>query len=58
MIAADEIVKIEESMIERFEQLGLGRYDAIQAVEAGIDWHAVESLVNTKGCPLALEIAR
>jgi hypothetical protein len=40
--------------------LGLGRYDAIRAVEAGIDRHAVESLVAETGCPvrIALEVAR
>lgn len=40
--------------------LGLGRYEAIRAVEAGIDCLAVESLVAEQGCPLgvALEIAR
>jgi hypothetical protein len=60
MIAGDEIVKFEKYKIERFVALGLGRYDAIKAVEAGIDWHTVESLVTEKGCPvsIALEIAR
>ncbi len=60
MIASDELVKVEEYKIERFVALGLGRYDAIRAVDAGIDWHRVEQLVNEKGCPLlvALEIAR
>ena len=40
--------------------LGLGRYEAIRAVEAGIDCVAVRSLVTEQGCPLgvALEIAR
>jgi hypothetical protein len=39
--------------------LGLGRYEAIRAVEDAVDWHEVETLVKT-GCalPLALEIAR
>ncbi|HSP71265.1 MAG TPA: hypothetical protein VLN26_02790 [Gaiellaceae bacterium] len=60
MIAGDEILRVEGYKIERFVALGLGRYDAIKAVEAGIDWHTVEQLVNEKGCPLvvALEIAR
>lgn len=59
-IAGDETVRVEEYKIERFEALGLGRYDAVRAVESGIDWHAVDSLVNRKGCPLtlALEIVR
>lgn len=59
-VAGDETVRVEEYKIERFEALGLGRYDAIQAVESGIDWHAVDSLVNQRGCPLtlALEIVR
>ena len=59
MIASDEIVRVEEFKIERFMALGLGRYEAIRAVEDGIDWHAVEALVQT-GCPLtlAVEISR
>jgi len=59
MIAGDEIVRVEELEIERFVALGLGRYDAIRAVEDGIDWRAVEELVQT-GCALgvALEISR
>jgi hypothetical protein len=57
MIETDEIVKLEQYKIERFQALGLGRYDAVNAVEAGIDWRTVESLVNDKNCPLALEIA-
>ena len=59
MIANDEIVRVEEFKIERFMALGLGRYDAIRAVEDGIDWHTVEALVRT-GCPLtaAVEISR
>jgi hypothetical protein len=40
-------------------RLGLGRYEAIRAVEDAIDWHAVETLLKT-GCRLsvALEIVR
>ncbi|MGH2933398.1 MAG: hypothetical protein ACRDL2_02640 [Gaiellaceae bacterium] len=59
MIASDEIVRAEEFKIEHFMALGLGRYEAIRAVEDGIDWHTVEAL-GKKGCPLsvALEILR
>ena len=32
------------SKIEQFVALGLGRYEAIQAVEAGIDVRVAESL--------------
>ena len=58
MIASDEIVRVEEFKIGRFMALGLGRYEAIRAVEDGIDWHTVEALVET-GCTLtvALEIS-
>jgi hypothetical protein len=58
-MTVSEIVQVEEHEIERFVALGLGRYDAINAVEAGIDSSVVEMLV-TKGCPVsvALEIAR
>jgi len=58
-MTADEIVRAEEFKIERFMALGLGRYEAIRAVDAAIDWHAVEALVKT-GCALtvALELSR
>jgi len=60
MIAADELVKLEAFQIRQLEALGLGRYEAIQLVEAGIDWRKIEWLVREKGCPLSLavEIAR
>jgi len=54
-MTVSEIVQVEEHEIERFVSLGLGRYDAINAVEAGIDSAAVEALV-TKGCPVAVAI--
>ena len=56
---SDEIVRVEQFKIERFMGLGLGRYEAIRAVEDAVDWHAVEMLLET-GCPLALalEISR
>ena len=55
----DEIVRVEQFKIERFMGLGLGRYEAIRAVEDAVDWHAVAALLKT-GCPLtlALEISR
>ncbi|MGZ4409566.1 MAG: hypothetical protein ACXVY6_12350 [Gaiellaceae bacterium] len=59
MIASDEIVRVEAFKIERFMALGLGRYEAIRAVEDDIDWRTVEALVMT-GCPLtdAVESSR
>jgi hypothetical protein len=56
---SDEILKVERFKIERFMGLGLGRYEAIRAVEDSVDWHAVETLLKT-GCTLALalEISR
>ena len=58
-MTCDEIVRVEEFKIERFMALGLGRYEAIRAVEDAIDWHTVEALLTT-GCSLAvaLEISR
>ena len=41
-MSGDEIVRVEKIEIERFMALGLGRYEAIRAVEDGIDWHTVE----------------
>jgi hypothetical protein len=59
MIAADEIVKAEELQTEQFMALGLGRYEAITAVEDGIDVRAVEALVRTGYPPtVALEVSR
>ena len=55
MIVSDDIVRVEEFKTERFMALGLGRYEAIRAVEDGIDWHTVEALVKT-GCPLTVAV--
>jgi hypothetical protein len=58
-MTGDEIVRAEELKIERFMALGLGRYEAIRAVEDAIDWRTLEALLRT-GCALtvALEISR
>jgi hypothetical protein len=58
-MSGDETVKVEKFKIERFMALGLGRYEAIRAVEDAVDWHAIEALLET-GCALAvaLEISR
>ena len=58
-MTGDEIMRVEEFKIERFMALGVGAYEAIKAVEAAIDWHAVEALLKT-GCALtvALETSR
>jgi hypothetical protein len=59
VIASDEIVRVEESKTAQFMALGLGRYEAIRAVEDGVDWNSVAALVRV-GCPLmvALESSR
>ena len=41
-MTCDEMVRVEKFEIERFMALGLGRYQAIRAVEDGLDWHSVE----------------
>ena len=46
MSVSDQIVRAEKLEIERFMALGLGRYQAIRAVEAALDWHAVETLLK------------
>jgi hypothetical protein len=58
-MSGDEVVRVEKFKIERFMALGLGRYQAIRAVEDAVDWHAVEALLE-KGCSLAvaLDISR
>jgi hypothetical protein len=58
-MTADEIVRAEEFKIGRFMALGLGRYEAIKAVDDAIDWHTVAALLET-GCALtvALELSR
>ena len=55
-MAGDEIIRVEKDSIERFVALGLGRYDAINAVDAGIDSYAVETLVRESGCPVAVAL--
>jgi hypothetical protein len=54
-MSGDEIVKAEKFKIERFMALGLGRYEAIRAVEDAVDWHTVEALLKT-GCTLAVAL--
>jgi hypothetical protein len=54
-MTGDEIVRVEEFKIERFMALGLGRYQAIRAVEDAVDCHAVEALLKT-GCALAVAL--
>jgi hypothetical protein len=58
-MSGDEMVKVEKFKIERFMALGLGRYEAIRAVEDAVDWRAIEALL-ARGCTLAvaLEISR
>ena len=58
-MTSDETVRMEQFKIELFMGLGLGRYEAIRAVEDAVDWHEVEALLKS-GCKLgvALEIAR
>lgn len=43
-MSSDEMVRMEKFKIERFMALGLGRYEAIRAVEDALDWHTVEVL--------------
>ena len=57
-MSGDEIVRVEKLEIERFMALGLGRYQAIRAVEDAVDWHTVEALLKTGCTPaVALEIS-
>jgi hypothetical protein len=55
VISGDEMVRVEKFEIERFIALGLGRYEAIRAVEDAVDWHAVEALLE-RGCTLAIAL--
>lgn len=58
-MSGDQIVRVEKFKIERFMALGLGRYEAIRAVEDAVDWHMVEALLATGCTPaVALEISR
>jgi hypothetical protein len=56
LISGDEIIKIEKHQIEQLVALGLGRYDAIRVVEAGINVVVVESLVQEQSCPVGVAI--
>lgn len=58
-MTSDEIVRVEELEIERFMALGLGRYEAIRAVDDAIDRHTVEALLKTgHALSAALELSR
>lgn len=59
-MSGDEVIRVERDKIERFVALGVGRFDAINAVDAGLDWRAVELLAAERGCSVsaALGIAR
>jgi hypothetical protein len=54
-MSGDETVRSEKFKIERFMALGLGRYQAIRAVEDALDWHTLEALLKT-GCTLAVAL--
>ncbi len=54
-MSGDEIVRAEKFKIERFMALGLGRYQAIRAVEDALDWHRIEALLETE-CTLAVAL--
>ena len=43
-MSADEIVRVEKFKIERLMALGLGRYEAIRAVEDALDRQIAEAL--------------
>ena len=43
-MSGDEIVRVEKCEIERFIALGLGRYQAIRAVEDALQWHKLGML--------------
>jgi hypothetical protein len=55
MTPSDEIVRSEELKIEQFMALGLGRYEAIRAVEEATDWERVASLLKA-GYPLSVAL--
>lgn len=48
-MSADEIVRTEKFKIERFMALGLGRYEAIRAVEDAVDPRRVEAQRHDSG---------
>jgi hypothetical protein len=47
-MSGDEIVRVEKFKIERFMALGLGRYQAIRAVEDALDLHRIDALLKTE----------
>jgi hypothetical protein len=50
-MSSDEIVKAEMFQIAQLVALGLGRYEAIRAVEKGVDWRAIEPPATGTACP-------
>jgi hypothetical protein len=51
---ANEIFRSELFQIEQLVALGLGRYEAIEAVEAGVDWRTVASRLTEQDGPIAV----
>ncbi len=54
-MSSDEMVRVEKFKIARFMALGLGRYEAIRAVEDAVDWQAVEAFME-QGYKLAVAL--
>jgi len=53
-MSSDELVRAESTEIDRLVALGLGRYDAIRAVEGGLDRRTLETLLGEQDAQLQL----
>lgn len=55
----EEQCRLELNRLSHFQALGLQPHLAVRAVDDGIDWHDLETLLS-RGCPLelAMEILR
>jgi hypothetical protein len=59
VMSGEEMIRVEKLEIERFMALGIGRYEAIRAVEDAVDLRDFEALLATGCTPsAALESAR
>jgi hypothetical protein len=58
MPRGDEIIRVEQHQIEQLVALGLRRYEAIQAVDAGLGSQAVEALAAGSGGTVAAALER
>lgn len=54
--AIPEAMQVDSYKISQYERLGFSLEEALTAIDQGIDWHDVESLLS-RGCSRQLALA-